>query len=97
MAFTAGGDGLPECGNRKQSPPLSLAIGSDPWRPGLHVRQQHPPRDRGTGELHQPMVCLLVLADGRGFNKRPASYQAATPYKNRHSNGQRYSEPLVAL
>ena len=49
------------------------------------------------GELHQPMVYLLVLADSRGFNESAASHQAATPYKSRHSNGQRYSEPLVAL
>ena len=97
MAFTAGGDGLPKRGNRKQCPPYSLVSGSDPWRPGLHGRQQQPPRDGGTGELHQPMVYLLVLADSRGFSERAASHQAATPCKICHSNGQRYSEPLVAL
>ena len=80
-AFMATGDGILERGNCKQCPPLNLIIGSDPWWLGLHDRHQQSPRDGGTGELHQPMVSLLFLADGHGFNEREESHQAATSYK----------------
>ena len=56
MAFMVDGDNFAERGNRKQCPPLSLAIDSDPLRLGLHGWQQQSPRDGGTGESHQPMV-----------------------------------------
>ena len=78
---------------RRSASQLAVALGGLVFAGGsisLQEMEDH-------GELHQLMVCLLVLIDGRCFNKRVASHQASTPCKICHSNGQRYSEPLMAL